>query len=49
MGSVGQNIEKYKKELADLKGIKESFENVFEAKNSDVRKTVSNELDRVSE
>jgi hypothetical protein len=38
----------YRKELLTLKSAKESFESVFDAKNADIRKTLSNEIDRIA-
>ena len=47
MTVVGKNVDQYRKELQALKAAKDSFESVFDAKNGDIRKTISMEIERL--
>lgn len=47
--SVGRNVDQYRKELQALKAAKDSFESVFDAKNADIRKSLSGEIERLAE
>ena len=49
MNVVGRNVDQYRKELQALKAAKDSFESVFDAKNGDIRKTISTEIERLCE
>lgn len=49
LGAVGKNVDQYRKELLALKAAKDSFESVFDAKNADIRKTISAEIERLAE
>ena len=41
------NIKTYKRETEALRQAKDAFEKAFEAKNADVRRTLTTELDRI--
>jgi len=46
---VGKNVDQYRKELQALKAAKEAFESVFDAKNTDIKKTISAEIERLAD
>jgi len=41
------NIKTYKRETETLRQAKDAFEKAFDAKNSDIRRTLTTELDRI--
>jgi predicted RNA-binding protein with PIN domain len=43
------NIKTYKRETETLRQAKEAFEKAFDAKNADIRRTLTTELDRIHE
>lgn len=49
LGAIAKNVDQYRKELLALKAAKDSFESVFDAKNADIKKTLSGEIERLAE
>lgn len=43
------NIKTYKRQTETLRQAKDSFEKAFDAKNTDIRRTLTTELDRIHE
>lgn len=49
LNNINANIKTYQVEIQNLRQIKEAFEKAFNSKNTDIKRNLSTEVDRIHE